>query len=198
MKFMSRVFKASLLLMCTLVLASCGFHLRGNVALPPGMEQVHITAPGNIDLQRRLARSLAASGVTIEDHAATSVAELNVPVSAFSTDTLSVSGQAEVTEYTVRYHVEFEVHDGTGKPIIPRQRIDMSKEFSYDVTNTIGTQAQIDAIHAALNDEMITAIMFRLQAAGRHPGKTAAEAAAQAPGSTQEPTLVPAPATSIH
>ncbi|WP_232823465.1 LPS assembly lipoprotein LptE [Dyella sp. C9] len=195
---MSRVFKASLLLVCPLLLVACGFHLRQSVPLPPAMKEVHITAPGNIDLERRLARSLAAQGVTIEEHSGTDVAELIVPVSAFSTDTLSVSGQAEVTEYTVRYHVEFEVHDGTGQPIIPRQRIDMSKEFSYDVTNTIGTQAQVDAIHAALNDDMITAIMFRLQAAGRHPGKTAAEAANQAPGSTEAPTLVPAPATSIH
>lgn len=191
---MSRVFKASLLLMSTLALVACGFHLRQSVALPPGMQSVHVTvAGGNNDLQRMLSRTLAASGTTVEEHAATGVAELNVPVAAFSTDTLSVNGAAAVTEYTVRYQVQFEVHDGTGQPIVPRQRIDLQREFSYDATNTIGTQAQIDAIHASLNDDAVQAIMFRLQAAGRHPAKTAQSAVEQAAQETQ-----PAPASSTR
>jgi LPS-assembly lipoprotein len=179
MKFMSRVFKASLLLMSISLLAACGFHLRHNVALPPAMQNVHVTVAGNNNLQRSLARALASSGVTVEDHAATNVAELNVPISQFSTDTLTVSGQALVTEYTVRYHVEFEVHDGTGQPLVPRQRVDMQREFSYDATNTVGTSAQVEAIQGSLIDDMVQAILFRLQAAGRHPGQTAAAAAAQ-------------------
>ncbi|WP_430388497.1 LPS assembly lipoprotein LptE [Dyella sp. 20L07] len=192
---MSRVFKASLLLVSTLTLAACGFHLRQSVALPPGMEKVHVVVGGgNFDLQRRLARSFAASGVTVEDHSGPGIAELNVPVASFSTDTLSVSGQAQVTEYTVRYQVQFDVHDGSGQPLLPRQRIDMSREFSYDATNTIGTTAQVEAIHGGLNDDMVQAILFRLQAAGKHPGKTAAAAAAQE-GTEQ---AAPAPATSTH
>ncbi|RDJ00046.1 hypothetical protein DVT68_04255 [Dyella solisilvae] len=189
---MSRVFQASLLLMSTLILAACGFHLRQNVALPPGMQQVHLTVANNLDLQRRLTRALETAGVTVVDHTGHDVAEMTVPAAYFSTDTLSVSGQAQVTEYTVRYQVQFEVRDGTGAPIVPHQRIDLQKEFSYDATNTIGTTAQVDAIHAALNDEMITAIMLRLQAAGRHPAKTAAEAAAQ------EGPSAPAPASTTH
>lgn len=188
---MSRMFKASLLSMATLILAGCGFHLRQNVALPPGMERVHISVPSNIDLERRLARTLEASGVNVEEHAGTGIAELKVPVAAFSTDTLSVSSQAEVTEYTVRYHVQFEVHDGTGQPLVPNQRIDMQREFSYDATNTIGTTAQVDAIHSSLNDDMVQAILFRLQAAGRHPEQTAAQA-------VQAADSAPAPASSTH
>jgi len=177
---MSRVFKASLLLMSTLSLAACGFHLRQSVALPPSMQHVHVTS-SNTNLQRGLERSLAVSGIVVEDHKGTDVAELNIPVAQFSTDTLTVSGAARVTEYTVRYQVQFEVHDGAGQPLVPRQRIDMQRNFSYDATNTIGTTAQVDAIQSALNDDMVQAILFRLQAAGRHPGQTAAAAAAQAP-----------------
>lgn len=185
---MSRVFKASLLLMSPLLLAACGFHLRRNVALPPTMQRVHVTA-GNIDLQRGLERAFVASGITVEDHKGADIAELNVPVAQFSTDTLSVNGAARVTEYTVRYQVQFDVHDGVGQPLVPHQRVDMQRDFSYDATNTIGTQAQVDAIQGSLNDDMVQAILFRLQAAARHPGQTAAAAAAQD---------TPAPASSTH
>ncbi|WP_198651456.1 LPS assembly lipoprotein LptE [Dyella sp. C11] len=175
---MSRVFKASLLLMSSLSLAACGFHLRQNVALPPTMQRVHVNSP-NVDLQRGVSRALAASGVTVEDKAGVGIAELNIPVANFSTDTLTVNGQARVTEYTVRYDVQFDVKDGTGQPLMPHQSIHLEREFSYDATNTIGTQAQVDAIHGSLNDDTVQAILFRLQAAGRHPGQTAAAAAAQ-------------------
>jgi LPS-assembly lipoprotein len=178
MKSMSRVVKASLLLMSLLSLAACGFHLRQNAALPPSMQRVHVTT-SNINLQRSLERSLVASGIAVENHKGADVAELTIPVAQFSTDTLTVSGQARVTEYTVRYQVQFDVHDGVGQPLVPHQRIDMQRDFSYDATNTIGTAAQVEAIQSALNDDMVQAILFRLQAAGRHPGQTAAAAAAQ-------------------
>lgn len=187
---MSRVFKASLLLMSTLLLAACGFHLRQNVALPPAMQRVHVTVNNNFQLQRDLERALVASGIAVEDRAGADVAELSVPVALFSTDTLTVSGQARVTEYTVRYQVQFDVHDGAGQPMLARQRIDMQREFSYDATNTVGTTAQVDAIRSSLNDDMVQAILFRLQAAGKHPAQTAEAAAAQ--------EAAPAPATSTH
>ena len=185
---MSRVFQVSLLLMSVLSLAACGFHLRQNVALPPNMRRVHVTTP-NYNLQRGLERAFAASGITVEDHKGADIAELSIPVAQFTTDTLSVNGAARVTEYTVRYQVQFDVHDGTGQPLVPHQRVDMQRDFSYDATNTIGTQAQVDAIQGSLNDDMVQAILFRLQAAGRHPGQTAAAAAAQEG---------PAPASSTH
>lgn len=175
---MSRVVKASLLLMSVLLLAACGFHLRQSVALPPSMHHIHIST-NNQNLRRGLERSLAASGIVIEDHKGADIAEMNIPMALFSTDTLSINGAARVTEYTVRFQVQFDVRDGTGQPLVPYQHVNLQRDFSYDPTNTIGTTAQVDAIQSALNDDMIQAILFRLQAAGRHPGKTAAAAAAQ-------------------
>jgi LPS-assembly lipoprotein len=184
MKSMSRLFKASLLLMFTVSLAACGFHLRQSAALPQSMQRVHLNIAGGGNLHMNLARALEGSGVTVEDKPGTGIAELNVPVASFSTDTLTVSGLARVTEYTVRYHVEFEVQDSTGQPLVPRQRIDMQREFSYDATNTIGTTAQVQAIQDSLNDDMIQAILFRLQAATKHPGQVATGMAAPASASS--------------
>ncbi|ULU24847.1 LPS assembly lipoprotein LptE [Dyella terrae] len=194
---MSRVFKASLLLMSVLSLAACGFHLRQNVALPPAMQHVHVTVNNNNNLLRGLERTLAASGITVEEKAGVDIAELNVPAAYFSTDTLTVNGAARVTEYTVRYQVQFEVHDGAGQPLVPRQRIDLQRDFSYDPTNTIGTSAQVEAIQGSLNDDMVTAILLRLQAAGRHPGQTAAAAAAQEAAPPAQSTQ-PASSSSTH
>lgn len=164
----ARVTRTSLLLAATLVLCACGFHLRQSAALPPAMQHLHLTVNGGGELQRDLARALEASGVTIEDQSGPGVAELQVPVAQFATDTLSVSGGARVTEYTVRYQVQFQVTDGSGQVLLPNQRIDMSREYSYDASNTIGNQAQVEEIQRSLDDDMVQAILFRLQAASQH------------------------------
>lgn len=164
---MNRLLRASLLV-CTLVLSACGFHLRQSAALPASMQHLHLTVNGGGDLQRNLVRALEDSGVTVEDQGGPGVAELKIPVAQFGTDTLSVSGGARVTEYTVRYQVNFQVDDASGQVLVPQQRIDMARDYSYDATNTVGNTAQVEEIQRSLNDDMVQAILFRLQAAGRH------------------------------
>lgn len=175
---MSRMFRTSLVLVAALALSACGFHLRQSAALPDSMKRVHLKVNGGVDLQRDLARALEASGSALEEASGPDIAEVVVPIAAFSTDTLTVSGAARVTEYSVHYHVQFAVNDGAGNPVIPPQTINMSREFSYDAFNTIGTTAQVEEIQRSLNDDMVQAIMFRLQAAQKHGGSLAAPAPA--------------------
>ncbi|MFC5526535.1 LPS assembly lipoprotein LptE [Rhodanobacter ginsengisoli] len=178
MSFMKagRLIQASLLLVIALALSACGFHLRQNASLPPSMQRVHLDISGSSEFQRHLARALETSGVTVEDDSGPGIAELRVPVARFSTETVSAGGYVRITEYAVRYHVQFDVTDGTGQTLVPVQRIDMSREYSYDAGNTIGNASQVEEIQRSLNDDMVQAILFRLQAAGQH--QLAAPAAA--------------------
>lgn len=166
---MNRLLQASLLL-ATLALSACGFHLRQSAALPSSMQRVHLSVNGGGNLQRDLARALEDAGVTLADEGGPGIAELKIPLAQFSTDTLTVGGGARVTEYTVSYQVRFQVDDAAGQPLVSQQRIDMSRDYSYDATNTVGNDAQVEEIRRSLNDDMVQAILFRLQAAGRASG----------------------------
>src|SRR5512139_2141625 len=174
MKTMSRFVKLSSLLVLILLLSACGFHLRQSVALPPSMQRIHLTVNNGGDLQRNLARALRNAGITIEDAGGPGVAELAVPQARFSTDTLSISGGARVTEYSVHYQVRFGVTDANGKVMLPPQDIQMSREYSYDATNTIGNDAQVEEIQRSLVDDMVQSILFRLQAAAKRADAAAA------------------------
>jgi Rare lipoprotein B len=177
LRTMHRPIRVSLVLAAALALAACGFHLRQSAALPASMQRVHLTVNGGEDLQRNLARALESSGVTLEDQGGPGIAELKVPVAVFNTDALSISGFARVTEYAVRYQVRFAVSDHAGQSLVPLQRIDMSREYSYDAGNTVGNTAQVEEIQRSLNDDMVQAILFRLQAAGKHALAAPASAA---------------------
>jgi LPS-assembly lipoprotein len=171
MSFMKagRVFQVSLLLVCAFALAACGFHLRKSAALPPAMQRVHLNVSGGpgSDLQRALARALQVSGLTIEDKSGAGIAELNVPTAAFGTETLTLGGYSLITEYAVHYQVRFNVVDPQGDMLVPFQNISMSREYSYDATQTIGNASEVQEIQSSLIDDMVQSILFRLQAAGK-------------------------------
>jgi LPS-assembly lipoprotein len=157
------------LLLAALTLAACGFHLRQNAALPAAMQRVHLDARGGSNFQRQLNLALERAGVTVEDTGGPGIAELSVPTAAFSTDTLTSGGYARISEYAVHYTVKFSVTDASGQILVPMQSINMSREFSYEASNTVGSASQIEQIQKSLDDDMVQAIMFRLEAAGRHP-----------------------------
>ncbi len=170
MSFMKagRLLRAPLLLATVLALTACGFHLRENVKLPPSMQQVHLDVSGNSDFERHLARTLETSGVTVVDESGPGVAELRAPIVRFSSESLTAGGYVRITEAAVRFHVEFDVVDPAGQTLVDRQTIDMSREYSYDATDAIGNASQVEALQKSLGDDMVQAILFRLQAAGKH------------------------------
>lgn len=163
----ARLSQCALLLVTALLLPACGFHLRQNASLPPQMQRVHLVVNGGGELERRLTRALGTSGATVEDESGPNIAELRVPVATFATETLSAGGYVRITEYAVRYHVEFEVTGADGHELLARQRIDMSREFSFDASNAVGSESQVQELQRSLNDDMVQAILFRLQAANK-------------------------------
>lgn len=179
-----------------LALTACGFHLRGSAALPQGMERVHLTVSGNGDFQRKLARALLASNVTLEDNSGPGIAELHVPAQNFNVQMLTVNGVAQVTEFAVRFHVVFTATDPDGKVIMPSQAIDLQREYSYDAGQPIGTQSQMEQIQTSLIDDAVQAVLFRLQAVAKHGETAAANAVGSLPANastTQQPTQYPSP-----
>lgn len=170
---LSRSLRIALVLAAVALVSACGFHLRQTAALPPGMKKIHLTVASGGQLERQLSRALSNSDVEIVDHAAVDAADLVITSNTFRTDSLTVSGTARVTEYAVRYHVDFYAKAGDGTIIIPPQSVDMSREFSYDATNTIGTASQTEELQRSLIGDMVQSILFRLQAAGAHPAAAA-------------------------
>ncbi|OOG40742.1 LPS assembly lipoprotein LptE [Rhodanobacter sp. C05] len=170
MSFMKarRLFQASLLLIPALALAACGFHLRENATLPPSLQRIHLNVSGGGEFPRMLSRALELSGVTVEDNGGTGIAELRVPTATFGTDSLTNGGYVRITEYSVHYQVDFDLTDPDGHLLIPLQHITMSREYSYDATNTVGNASQVEQIQHSLNQDMVQAILFRLQAANKH------------------------------
>lgn len=155
---------SSIVVLATL-LAGCGFHLRKEAELPPGMQRVHIEiADPASPLAKDLGKALPRSGAQIVAAVEPGVAVMKISVNTFSTDVLSVGGTARANEYSLRYHVEFEVQDAAGTAILPKQTIELSRDFTFDATQALGVSAETDLLTKELQRDMVQTILRRLEA----------------------------------
>lgn len=149
----------------TASLAGCGFHLRKEAQLPPSMQRVHIEiADTSSVLAKDLVKALPRSGTQVVDAVEPGVAVMRFTANTFSNDVLSVGGNARANEYSLRYHVEFEVVDSAGTALLPKQTIELSREYTFDASQALGVAAENDMLTRELQRDMVDTILRRLQA----------------------------------
>jgi len=158
----------AILVTALLALAGCGFHLREQAQLPESLKKLHLEVadPGSL-LVRDLPDALERAGATIEAAGGPGIATLRVPVSSLGPEALSVGATARVREYTMRYKVEVEAVDAAGAVVMPRQAIELTRDYTFDETQAVGVAAQEDELKKQLQRDMVQAILRRLAALGR-------------------------------
>ena len=160
--------RLAIALLLTSLLAACGFHLRGEARLPRSMQTLAIEGADVLSpLGRDLRKALERAGVQVAEKSVPGAAVLRIGSNQFRTDVLSVGGNARANEYTIRYHVEFDVVDASGTPLLERQTIELSRDFTFDASQSLGVAAEQDLLTRELERDMVQAVLRRLEAAGR-------------------------------
>lgn len=151
-----------------LALSACGFHLREEVRLASGMQRVAIEGVDSLNpLGRDLRKALTRAGAEIVEGSAGRSAVLRIGSNTIRTDVLSVGGNARANEYTIRYHVDFDVLSASGAPLLAVQSIELTRDFTFDATQALGIAAEQDLLIDELQREMVQAILRRLEVIGR-------------------------------
>ena len=180
-----RWLQTMLCVMGSVLLAGCGFHLRGSAALPAVMQQqVYLHVGGGGEFPRSLAAALRAAKVDVLDTSAEGVATLDVPVAGFGSRMLTSGAVQRVGEYVVTFTVEFTLTDAQGKTVIPTQTITLSHEFAIDQTQFSAITSETEAIQRSLVREMTDAVMRRLEAQARLGTPVSGSSSAPASGSS--------------
>ncbi len=152
-------------LVAVLLLAGCGFHVRGNYQLPDTIGAVFIDVPGyDYDLRHRLQQALTSRGVTLVDDAADADSVLQITRPRFATRVLSVGTDARVREHELRYTLGFELRRRDGKYLVPPQSVELLRDVTYDETNILGSQSEQSAGRLELQDQAVQQIVRRLAA----------------------------------
>jgi len=90
------------------------------------------------------------------------IASLRIGEETWSTKPLSVDELARVREYITRYRVQFSLVDASGNVLVAPQTLELSREYTYDITASAGSPAEQELIQRELRRDMEAAILRRL------------------------------------
>jgi len=162
----------SLAVLAAISLAACGFHLRGEVKLTPGLQRVVVTSSDPASpLKRSVEDAMKHAGATIAAAAGEGVGEIRMTGVGMQTLVGSVGANARVNEFNMVYHVDLEIVDGAGKTVLEKQPIEQTRSYTFDQTQAAGAGAQQDVIRREMERDMAQAVMRKIDSVERRLSK---------------------------
>jgi len=171
MRFKPHALRLTLAATLMLLLASCGFQLRGVASLP--FETVYIQASSSSLFANQLRRVITNSSQTrVVNNPKEAQATLLLLGEAREKDILSLSAGGRVREYQLRYRVSYRVVDRDSRETIARTEIALKRDFSFNDTDTLSKESEEALLYRDMQTDAVNQMMRQLQAAARPAAKT--------------------------
>lgn len=149
-------------LLCTLLLAACGFQLRGEANLP--FETLYVQAPTGSQFAIQVRRMITAGSSTkIIDNAKGAEATLVLVGEKREKNILSLSGTGRVSEYQLRYLMSYRVMDRNAVEIIPVTEIALKRDLSYSDAELLSKEAEDALLFRDMQNDAVQQLLRRLQ-----------------------------------
>jgi LPS-assembly lipoprotein len=157
--------RAPLLLLSLLVtLSACGFHLRGDVELPPILQDTYIDSRNPFTgIARPLRSQLERSGANVLEDSKQASAILKIVSERSENRVLSVGSSGKATEYELFNEVGFSLNDPKGKVLIKQQTVRMTRDLVFDENELLGKLSEADSIHRQMLESLARQILIRIQ-----------------------------------
>jgi LPS-assembly lipoprotein len=147
------------------VIAACGFHLKGDIALP--FASVSVSSAGASQIASRLKRDIANSATPLAESAKDAGAQLNIASEKRERQILSLSGAGRVREYQLKLTVQYQLADATGKVFIPTSEIQLQRILTYDDSQIIAKQQEEAQLFKDMEKDAAQQILRRMMAIKR-------------------------------
>ena len=153
-------------LLSSLLLAGCGFQLRGTAALPfDTLYMPPTTSPGvALDLKRNIQ---SGTRTTVIDDPKRAEALLEFTQEVREKHILSISATGRVREFQLRYRVGFRVHDGKGGDFIPPSTLQLTRDVTFNDSDVLAKETEELQMYRDMQFDMVQQILRRLSAAQR-------------------------------
>jgi LPS-assembly lipoprotein len=148
-----------------LLVAGCGFRLRGTAEVP--FETLYLpgaTSGIALDLKRYIQ---AGTNARVVDDAAKADAIMQFTEEGRLKEVLSLTGTGKVREFQLRYRVGFRVHDGKGTDFVPQSLIQLTRDVTFNDAEILAKEQEEQILFRDMQTDMVQQILRRLAAAKR-------------------------------
>jgi LPS-assembly lipoprotein len=154
-----------------LLLAACGFQLRGTANLPFETIYMPNTTGGiALDLKRNIQ---SGTRTTVVDDPKKAEAILDFSEETREKIILSLATSGRVSEYRLRYRVGFRVHDSKGGDFLPLNTVILTRDITFNDADVLSKETEEQLLYRDMQSDMVQQIMRRIAAS--HPPTAAAQ-----------------------
>ena len=148
-----------------LLLSACGFKLRGDVDLPPVLQETFLKSENPYTgIARALRVELEAAGARIVENAEQATAILEITRENSQNRILSVGSTGKATEYEMLEEVSFVLTAPDGKVLLPAQSLRMVRDLVFDETELLGKVSESEQLHVQMRASLARQIITRIGA----------------------------------
>ncbi|MDT3737769.1 MAG: LPS assembly lipoprotein LptE [Denitratisoma sp.] len=155
--------RALISVMLALMLAACGFQLRGAQPLPFSSLYIPADSWETGALLKRNIRALNSTQLTETPQEAQAV--FTLLGEAREKNILSLSGTGRVREYQLRYRLAFRVHDLKGREFIAPTEIVLVRDISFSDERVLAKEQEEALLYRDMQNDMVQQLMRRMAAA---------------------------------
>lgn len=157
--------RPALILASALLLSACGFQLRNALTLPSDLGPVKVVSIDRYSaLADTLATALTRAGAVPATDQTDSPAVLDLLSERWGDTPVAVDELGRAQEFSLRYAVIFELRKADGTALVPRQTIELSRDYVSNPVNSIGTEGERELLQRELRREMSAAVLRRIDA----------------------------------
>jgi LPS-assembly lipoprotein len=143
-------------------MASCGWQLQGRTPLPEALAVTYVDAKDRYsDFTRALQEHLRASGARLVSDPLQATVRIRVLRDESGQRVLSISARNTPQEYEVFYIVEYAV-SGTDGELLPVQRLELTRDYTYDEAAALAKQREQAGLRAALARDLAAQVVRRV------------------------------------
>ena len=152
--------KKSVIVLIALLLSACGYHLRGAFELPVDMKNIFLEG-GSAPLQSQFNKTMELSSIPI----AASVETAGIVIRIFDENSqrrvLSLAGTGVANDFELNYRIEYEIIDGKDNVLMPRQPLEIKREYYNDQLAIIAKESEEELIKNEMYIQAVRTIVNR-------------------------------------
>lgn len=150
-----------------LLVGSCGFHLRGEVALPEVMARTQLVAPAGSLLRYELENLLLSAGGVVTEEKSGATAVLSLHSERLLSRVLSVDTLGRAREYSLTLTVKYSLQQVGGKVLAQQLSSRVERDFRFDPDNVLAQRGEQEVVQQEMRRVAAQQILRRLSMLSR-------------------------------
>ncbi len=152
----------------SLLVQSCGFHLRGLVEMPPELKSIYIEGGlPNSQMREILRQKLIGSQVNVLERQEESGAVLRILRDETSRRIASVNAAGQPNEYELKYVLSYRLEDGRGRALLAPREIRLLRTYRYDPNNILSVAEEARRIKGEMARSAVNQMLRQISAGMR-------------------------------